>query len=152
MTALPVHAPAARSPIETPYARKVLGRREARRLADLVADAERRARAVFDAANREAEDIFAEARAEANAILALLPNMEELAQTPAKRGRTALSVIREVADRHGLALAVVAGRQTHERARACPKLEPWEIGKLFAGRSGAWVVGILREARGHDGG
>lgn len=157
---LPVHAPIRQARTETAYSRRVLGRREARRLAELMEDAERRARARIEAAMREAEEIFAAARAEASAILDLLPDLDALETTPAKRGRTALSVIRAVADRHGLALAVVAGRQAHERATAarieavdavasaCPALSMAEIGGLFSGRSGDWAARALRQARG----
>jgi chromosomal replication initiation ATPase DnaA len=153
---LPVHAPLRRAATETAYSRRVLGRREARRLAELMEDAERRARARIEAAKREAEEIFAQARAEANAILQLLPNLDELEATPAKKGRTALSVIRSVADRHGLPLAVVAGRQAHQRAtaaraeavaavsEACPNLTLDEIGALFSGRGSGWAAEILR--------
>ncbi|MCA0278467.1 MAG: hypothetical protein LCH86_20920 [Proteobacteria bacterium] len=144
---LPVHSPLNREPMASPLARRVLGRREVRRLAELMDDAEKRARARIELATREAEEIFAHARAEAEEILRRLPDFSQLERTKARKGKTAFQVVREVADRHGLAFAVVVGRQAHPRAtaarseaiRAVVKLMPGitdtELGALFSGRS-----------------
>lgn len=140
--------------MDSALARRVLGRREAQRLAAIMDEAEQRARARIDAAardmdaaRREAEDIFAHARAEAEEILRRLPDFSELERTRAKKGKTAFQAVREVADRHGLAFAVVVGRQNHPRATAArveaihaviaimPGINDTELGSLFSGRS-----------------
>ncbi len=139
--------------------RRALGRREARRLAQLMEDAEQRARARIEAARQEAEQIFQHARDEAMAILAKLPDFAALESTPTKFGANALKVIREVADTRGLPLAVVTGRDPRNPiareardaaicavAAACPGLKLREIGTLFSISEGT-VAEILKEQR-----
>ena len=114
---LPKSAPIARSELDSGYARRVLGRREARRLAQLMDDAEMRALQRMAAAQAEVEAIFAEAKAEAEAILNRLPDFAALQGTT--RGTTsALSIIRRVADRHGFSVAIVTGHTRSALARA----------------------------------
>lgn len=144
---LPVHSPLNREPMASPLARRVLGRREVRRLAELMDDAEKRARARIDLAKREAEEIFAHARAEAEEILRRLPDFSQLERTKARKGKTAFQVVREVADSHALPFAVVVGRQNHQRAvvarleaihaviEVMPGITDIELGSLFSGRS-----------------
>lgn len=156
---LPVHAPINRDGIASDFARRALGRREARRLADLMDDAEKRARARLDVAKREAEEIFAHARAEAEAILARLPDFAAIEAAPAIDGKSALRAIRDAADTHGLPLAVVVGGAQHPRARsariaavkgvseACPGMADAAIGALFSGMKAA-TVRRLRNSEG----
>lgn len=145
MTAhLPVNAPIARSGLDSKFVARVLGRTEAKRLASLLADAERDARARLDTAAREADEIMANARAEAEAILAVLPDFAALHAVPAKRGKSAFAAIRGVADKYGFAVAAVTRRGRDERhmavqaeavravADACPGLSDAEIGALFS--------------------
>lgn len=136
---LPTHAPVNRSGINSAFARRALGKREARRLAELMDDAERRARARFELANREVEDIFTHARAEAEALLSRLPDFSALELN----GQRALRAMRDAADRHGLPLAVIVGRVHHDLAQvaqseavrgianACPGISDHEIGTLL---------------------
>ena len=136
---LPIHAPVSRDGINSAFARRALGRREARRLAELMDDAEKRARARFELAHREVEDIFAHARAEAEALLARLPDFAALEMN----GQRALRAMRDAADRHGLPLAVIVGRVHHDLAQlaqgeavrgiaeACPGISNDEIGTLL---------------------
>jgi len=145
MTAhLLVNAPIARSGLDSRFVARVLGRTEAKRLAALIADAEREARSRIDTAAREADEIMANARLEAEAILAMLPDFAALQAAPAKKGKSALAAIRSVADRYGFAIAAVTRRGRDERhmavqaeavravAEACPSLSDAEIGALFS--------------------
>lgn len=153
---LPVHAPARRAALDSPFARRVLGKREARRLASLMDDAELRARARLEAARREAEEIFADARAEADAILARLPDFAAIEALPARKGRSAYQAIRDVADAEGLPFAVVVGAERSDRAKAarrravlavadaCPMLSPETISGLFAAIAPTTVRRILK--------
>lgn len=150
---LPVHAPINRrdTGFDSAFLKRTLGRWEAQRLAGLMADAEKRALARLDVAKREATEIFAEAKAEAEAILAKLPDFAAIENAPATKGKSAFRAMREVADRHGLPLAVVVGRVKHDRATAaraeavravadaCPKMGDQDIASLFSGISAATV-------------
>lgn len=163
---LPVHAPMARGAAETAYARQALGRREARRLGTLMDDAEARARAVMatavDNARREIDDIFAAARNEAEAILARLPDYDALDSVATGKGgmrRSAHAVIRAVADRHGLSMAIVKGKIRSDRAIAArgdavravaaefPDMDMDAIGALFD-LSGAHVRKLVMRGEG----
>lgn len=121
-----------------------LGAVEARRLATLMADAETRARARLEAAKTEVEAIFAQARADAEALLYMLPDFAALdAAAPAKRGRSAVGAIRAVADRYGVAMAAVTGHSPNPAAKAarheavaavieaCPALTDAQVASLF---------------------
>ncbi|MBX9456145.1 MAG: hypothetical protein KL863_09040 [Rhizobium sp.] len=147
MTAhLPVNSPLNRNGLDSSFVARVLGKTEARRLAGLIIDAERDAAARIDTAKREADTIMASARLEAEAILAMLPDFAALEAVPAKRGRTALGVIRGVADKYGFAIAAVTRRSNGQDERhtavqaeavravavACPRLSDAEIGALFS--------------------
>lgn len=158
---LPVHAPVRRLALESAFASRVLGKREVARLSGLLADAEDRARARLKIAAREAEEIFAEARKEAAAILAMLPDFAALEAVRDGQGRSAYQIIRKVADRHGLPVSALTARQvrnqsskepepTHARREAisaiatgCPHLSLEQIGALFGIRA-ARVGDILR--------
>jgi len=141
--------------IDSAFARRALGRREARRLAELMAEAEQRARARLEAARLEAETIFAEARAEAEALLAMLPDFAALEAGQA----SALAAIRNVADSGGLPLAAVVGKQKHRYAfaarceavlavaEACPGISEEEICGLFPGLSEKTVHYMLTRKR-----
>lgn len=151
---LPTHAPVNREAVNSAFARRVLGKREASRLAALMDDAERRARARLEQAQREAEEIFATARAEAAALLAKLPDFAVFEAMPGMNGQHALRAMREAADRHGLPLAVIFGRVHHPLAHeaqreavlavaeACPRMSNDEIGALFG--KGADAIRRLR--------
>lgn len=143
---LPVHAPISRSGIETAFIQRVLGKREARRLADLLIDAEREARKRIDAAAKEAEQIFEHARDEAKAILAMLPDFAALEAVRDGQGRSAYQIIRRVADEAGLPIWAIASprkdttdrsagearlRAIHEVAKRCPHLSTEQVGMLF---------------------
>lgn len=157
---LPRHAPVRRLSLDSAFASRVLGKREAARLAGLMADAERRARERMEAAAREAEQIFAHARAEAEAILAMLPDFAALEATRDGSGRSAYHIIRKVADRHGLPIAALTARQKNGSAplvvrqardeaivaiaAACNHLDAAHVGALF-GIGGSTVVNIVRE-------
>lgn len=140
---LPVHSPLSASPLDGAFARRVLGRREARRLAGLFDEAERLALARMEAARRDVDDIFASAREEARAILALLPDFAALEAVPAARGRSALTIIRREADAVGIAIAAITAarpsalaRPARDRAIAAlaaeTRLDAGAIGKLFS--------------------
>ena len=130
---------------------RVLGRRKAKRLAALHAEAQKHARAQREVARQEAEAIMAYDRAEAAAILAILPDFAALEAAPAKKGKSAFQAIRDVADRYGLAMAAVTGKGRDDRIlavraeavravkKACPSLMDAEIGKLFSDLSAARV-------------
>jgi len=147
---LPVNAPTRQVGIDSSFARRVLGRREARRLAALMDEAEKRARARLEAARVEAEAIFADARAEAAALLEMLPDFAVLESVPA-----ALDAIRSAADRHGLSMGSVLRRSrdgdasrarieaVHMVAAACPHLKLADIGMLF-GLSDKRISELLR--------
>jgi len=153
---LPAHAPVARGGISSAFAERALGKREAKRLTELMADAERRARACIEAATRETEEIFASARAEAEAILARLPDFAAIEAARAAKGKSALRAIRDVADRHGLPLAVVVGRVAYDRAKAaraeavravaeaCPQMTDGEIAALFSGVAAGTVLRLRK--------
>ena len=126
------------------FARRVLGAREAKRLESILVTAEKQARARLDQAHRESEEIYAHARAEAEAILAALPNFYAIEALPATKGKSAFRAIRAAADRHGLPLAVVIGTVQHPKAHAaraeavialadaCPRLTDDDIGQLLS--------------------
>lgn len=109
-------------------------------------DASGRIAAAMAQAQREVDDIFCAARIEAEAILAGLPDFSALQAAPAAKGRSALSAIRDVADRYGLAVAGVTRRSNGQDKRhtaiqaaavravadACPGLTDAEIGALFS--------------------
>lgn len=142
---LPRHAPINRRPLDSAFVRHALGANEARRLAQLIDDAETRAQAHLRQAAREAEYIVSQARAEADAILAILPDFAAIAAAPAARGKSAYRAIRDVADTHGLPIAAVTRRGRDARAtaarkeavravaEACPAMTDEAIGKLFSG-------------------
>jgi len=155
---LPVHAPVARSSLEAAFARRAVGRRDARRVAAVLADAEERARAVIaqaqERAAREVESIFAAAKEEARAILDSLPDIDGLAALdhgPA----SGIAIVHGAADAEGISLAVL--RSSHsDRARAArraaildlrrayPDLAPERIADLI-GCPLAAVLRILAE-------
>lgn len=152
---LPVHSPI-RKGFDSAFLQRAIGKREARRLAELIGEAEKRARARIETATREAEEILAEARAEAEAILAMLPDFAAIEAAPAAKGKSAFRAIREAADRYGLPIAVVVGKVQHDAARmarvdavrgvaeACPRMTDDEIGALFSGMSAATVRRLRR--------
>ena len=146
--------------LNSTFVRRALGRREARRLAELMDDAELQAKARLDLARMEAEQIFAHARAEAKAILSRLPDFAAIEAVPTKRipgrgHRSALAIIRDAADRHGIALAAVVGTSRNPKAvdareeavrgiaEANPALSQEAIGKLF-GMGRETVAGMIR--------
>ena len=151
---LPKGAPVARAAIESDFARRVLGRREARRLAELMDEAETRARRRMADAQAEIEAIFAEAKAEAEAILLRLPDFAAL--EGATRGTmSALSIIRRVADRHGFSVAIVTGYARSDLARAARDeaicalgaagFAPGQIAPLFSRATESTVRRVLRK-------
>lgn len=140
---------------------RALDKREAQRLSlrltRLLTDAEGRARSHLDQARREADAMLAVARAEAEQILARLPDFARIEATPAsKDGKTAYRAIRDTADRHGLPMAAVVGRWPHKRAiavraeavkavaDACPNMSDAEIGLLFSGLKAQAIQRIRR--------
>jgi len=148
---MPIHSPSAKSGLESAFAARVLGRKEARRLAAIMAGAERDARQRLALAALDVEDVFARARAEADAILAMLPDFAALEAAPAKKGKSALAAIRSVADRHGLSISAVTGTGRDDRIKAvrreairavsdaCPRLTDAEMSALFSGLPAATV-------------
>lgn len=95
------------------------------------------------AAIAEAQHTLDEAKAEARALLKTLPNFAAIAAAPSPLGRTAYQVIRDAADRRGLAIAAVTGTSTNPEAKAaryeavlgvldaCPGISGEEAGELF---------------------
>lgn len=148
---LPIHSPLNKNRLCSAFVRDTLGIKEARRLSRLIDDAERCARARINQAAQEAEQIFASARAEAEAVLALLPDFAAIEAAPAKKGKSAFKAIRDIADAHGLPIAAVTRRGRDERATlargeavravadACPSMTDADIGKLFSGMKPATV-------------
>lgn len=153
---LPVHAPINHS-LDAAFVGRILGRKEARRLVNLLTDADRQARAAILEATREAEKILADARAEAETILAMLPDFAAIGAAPASKGKSAFSAIRAVADRHGVAMAAVTGKGRDLRAKsmraeaicavadACPTMTDADIGRLFSNLPAASVRRIRAE-------
>lgn len=147
---LPVHAPINQS-LDAAFVARVLGRRDAKRLSRIINEAERQARAAIEEATREAETILANARVEAATILALLPDFAAIDAAPARKGKSAFSAIRAVADRHGVAMAAVTGKGRDKRAKAmrreaivavadaCPAMPDADIGRLFSNLPAASV-------------
>lgn len=142
---LPVHAPSARNPdgMDSAFARRALGKREARRLASLMDDAEQRARAVLDAAAREVEVIFAAARDEARALLDALPDFAALEAAPAKHvgSGSAFRLVRLSADRRGIPIAAVTGKSCAPIAREARAEAAFAL--FSAGMSSAWIGTVL---------
>lgn len=117
----------------------------------------------LEALRNKADWLTPEMAEEVDCILALLPNFDELDALVETAGgrqrRTAHQIIRGVADRYGLPIAVVAGRQRHETAhraraeavdaiaQACPDLTLMEIGMLFSGRSPELICALREEGR-----
>jgi ABC-type sugar transport system substrate-binding protein len=91
----------------------------------------------------EAERVIDEAKAEARALLQNLPDFAAIEAVPAPLGRSAYQVIRDAADRRGIAIAAVTGTSTNPLAKAaryeavlgvlaaCPDISGEQAGKLF---------------------
>lgn len=147
-----IHAPPSRAGVADAFlkasrvnreAMRIEAKRNAMRIETIMADAQARARAELDKAHREAEKIFSTARAEAEAILARLPDFDRIEKAQAAEGKSAYRALRDVADRYGLPLAVVVGRARHQRADmarqeairavldACPMMSDLGISALF---------------------
>jgi hypothetical protein len=153
---LPIHSPAGQSGLDSAFAARVLGRREERRLANLLPAAEQRALDLIRKAALAGEADILRAREEAEAILAALPDFAALAATPGRHGRSAYFAIRDVVDRHGLSFSDVTRkdiRECHKGARrdairavadACPGLADARIGMMFSGLSADTVHRIHR--------
>lgn len=156
MSALPVDASIIHGKgLNVEFVKRVLGAREAKRLASLFEDAEARARERIDQATREAEEIFAHARDEARQILEALPNFAELQARP--YGSDVMRAIRNTADRYGLSQAAVTGRSREPEIvkarteailaiiRARPTLSDASIAHLFSKMSPDRIRQIRRD-------
>lgn len=131
------------SRIDSAVIHRILGKKEANRLGRLMLEAEAKARQRLKSAVAEAEGFLAEAREEAEAILAVLPDFAALQTRPSRVGHTAFAAMRRVADKYGFAFAALMGVARGERnravqaeamravANACPTLTPAEIAPLF---------------------
>lgn len=152
MTAdLPIHSPIGKARLDSAFVRRALGVKEARRLSSIMEDAELRARARITQAARDAEKILADAKAEAESILAMLPDFAAIEAAPAVKGKSAFKAIRDVADAHGLPIAAVTRRGRDARATAargqavravsvaCPSMSDADIGKLFSDMKASMV-------------
>lgn len=156
-TRLPTHSPLNRSSLDSAFVGRVMGRKEAKRLAGIMDTAEREARDRIDLATREARDILATARAEADAILALLPDFAAIEAAPARKGKSAYAAIRAVADRHGVPIAAITGKGRDSRAKAirgeavravvdaCPTMNDAAIAALFPSMAASTVRRLRTE-------
>ncbi len=152
-SSLPVHSPHRKPQMESAFVARALGRKEAARLAQLMDDAEKKARARIAVALREVDDIFSRARAEAQAIIDVLPDAGAARAVSDKAG----AAIRNAANAHRMPVMAVIGRgQTkveraarHDAIRgimaACPALSDAEIAHYFTGME-AGTVKRLRQA------
>lgn len=127
--------------IDSAAIHRILGKKEANRLGRLMLEAEARARQRLKSAVAEAEGFLAEAREEAEAILAVLPDFAALQTKPSRAGHTAFAAMRAVADKYGFAFAALMGaggsdavkaaRAEAMRAVAATGLTPADVAPLF---------------------
>lgn len=135
---------------------RILGKKEANRLGRLMLEAEARARQRLKSAVAEAEGFLAEAREEAEAILAVLPDFAALQTRPSRAGRTAFAAMRRVADAYGFAFAALMGtggsdavkaaRAEAMRAVAATGLTPADVAPLFKASEQAVRLALGRRA------
>jgi len=147
---------------------EALGAVEARRLATVLGKAEAAARArlaeaakAVEQAQIDATRLIDEAKAEAEAIIAGLPDFAAIEAAPASDGNSAMRAIRDAADRQGIALAAVIGTSQNPKAKlarleaalrvaeACPTLTNRQLGRMFkrSGPAFAWLLRKAKEAR-----